>query len=175
MDSQTLSEKETEEKEEEDWLERARSLENHKEEEKKEEEFVSADEEVSGGEEKKEEGVSLSSSTFIAKYVEHTKETSIYERSLLRFTSVLSTSLWFIMALSTSFNVLTFLNLLCTTYILLNRDSFRALPVRIKSRRVFKGFIVLNWLVRSVRLNHFHMLIREYYLRHFKLTYITHL
>jgi len=93
VDAQTLSEKETEEKEEEDWLERTRSLENHKEEEeeKKEEEFVSADEEVSGGEEKKEEGVSLSSSTFIAKYVEHTKETSIYERSLLRFTSVLST------------------------------------------------------------------------------------
>ena len=92
MDAQTLSEKEMEEKEEEDWLERTRSLENHKEEEeKKEEEFVSADEEVSGGEEKKEEGVSLSSSTFIAKYVEHTKETSIYERSLLRFTSVLST------------------------------------------------------------------------------------
>ena len=55
-----MSEKETEEKEEEDWLERTRSLENHKEEEeKKEEEFVS-DEEVSGGEEKKEEGVSLS-------------------------------------------------------------------------------------------------------------------
>ena len=154
MDAQTLSEKETEEKEEEDWLERTRSLENHKEEveEKKEEEFVSADEEVSGGEEKKEEeSLTLSSSTFIAEHVPLTKETSIYERSLLRFTSVLSTSLWFIMALSTSFNVLTFLNLLCTTYILLNRDSFRALPSQIKSQRVFKGFIVLNWLVLFVR------------------------
>ena len=146
MDAQKLSEKETEEKEEEDWLKRARSLE-----EKKEEEFVSADEEVSGGEEKKEESLTLSSSTFIAEHVPLTKETSIYERSLLRFTSVLSTSLWFIMALSTSFNVLTFLNLLCTTYILLNRDSFRALPSQIKSQRVFKGFIVLNWLVLFVR------------------------
>ena len=146
VDAQKLSEKETEEKEEEDWLKRARSLE-----EKKEEEFVSADEEVSGGEEKKEESLTLSSSTFIAEHVPLTKETSIYERSLLRFTSVLSTSLWFIMALSTSFNVLTFLNLLCTTYILLNRDSFRALPSQIKSQRVFKGFIVLNWLVLFVR------------------------
>jgi len=76
-----------------------------------------------------------------------TQETSIYERLLLKFTSVLITSLWFIMALSNSFNVLTLLNLIFTTYILLNRETFRALPVEKRSKQVFKVFIVLNWLV----------------------------